>query len=308
MPTGSSASYDWWDTDLSLETATIGATSSITLMRIIRANNGAEINTYSEWGKLIDEGAVPTIDQEYNLGGSWQQYMRCRSISVKKMTGRHIVATMQFSANLASRRIGGSDRLTYAMSTNYGSRLRQMEAWRNNWSSTNSPQTKYVNDRSNDIQGSLGVVSNIDPGGESVTMEVPQVSIRVRLNINASISPVIGALAPLRDLIGKYNAATFYGFPANSVLCEGFNVSQTPGQTEIHEVTIDFLHDSFWFHSQTPDRDPAGRPILQAAGATPAGQGARTVRWVRLTRLTADFNTIFGSNEDKLLAQNGWWS
>jgi len=292
MPSGTSTNYEWNDIQLSVTRGTHNTPHDISLVRIVRRKNQADINPITDWAGLESESVIATVDQAYTNGGTWHAFARCRSVNITKESGTQLRVVMQFNS-VATYREGI---LLFPAYTTYSTRARQLELYRREWTTNPSDVLTTA-----DIGG-----INTAPGGDPMIGEIAQVLIRANLTINASSVGVVSYVAPLRDLVGKVNSASFYGFGAGTVVCEGFAVNPVAGMTEIHDVTVDFVYDPYFHAVQVPDREADGRPVLNGAGV--ANPGAKVVKWTRQSRATADFNTIFADANIKTLAQNGWWS
>lgn len=291
MPSGTSTTYEWNDIQLSVTRGTHNTPHDISLVRIVQRKNKAEIDPIADWAGLESESVIAAVDQAYTNNGTWHAFPRCRSVNITKESGTQLRVVMQFNS-VATYRNG----LTFFPAyTTYSTRARQLELYRRDW--TTNPSNVLI---TADIGG-----TNTAPGGDPMIGETAQVLVRTNLTVNASSTAVVNYVAPLRDLVGKVNSATFYGFGAGSVICEGFAVNPVAGMTEIHEVTVDFVYDAYFHAVQVPDRESDGRPVLNGPGV--ANPGAKIVKWVRQSRVDADFNNIFADANYKTLAQNGWW-
>jgi hypothetical protein len=92
----------------------------------------------------------------------------------------------------------------------------------------------------------------------------------------------------LGNFIGRFNSATFLGFPKGSLLCLDY---PTPHEEdEYHGLNLRFLYSPVFHFEQLAAMDADSRIVTDANGH------AKTVRWVRVgTKPAADFNAIFGS-------------
>ena len=297
MPTGNTATYEWWLKNKSYTTAPLGQAQEVVETVVIRRRDLAHCAFGAEYANMVAEGALPQPDADYGSStGTYLDYLRCRSVSGENQDALHAVVTVRWSSLCADAGPGPTATgIWLPASTDYSTRLRPMQAWRRSWSV--SPSNI---DESAEIGG-----TNVTRNGEPITQEVPQLQLRVRQTFDATVTALISAVAPNTDLVGRLNNATFYGFVAGTVLCEGITATKIEGMTEHYEVVVDFLYDKYFHMSQVADFDVDGRMIPTTA--TPPGPGAKTVKWKRISRDTADFNTVFSSNDYRLLAQNGWW-
>jgi hypothetical protein len=295
MPTGSTTNYEWWLVSKTHTTAPLGQPQEVVEVVVMRRRDLANLDFDASYAQMVSEGALPGPDKDYGSGtGTFMDNLRCRSVSAEKVDSHHIRVTVRWSSLYADAGPLASG-LWLPASTEYSTRLRPMQAWRRNW--TVSPSNT---NESAEIGG-----TNITTNGDPVTQEVPQLQLRVRQTFDASVTGMINAVAPNVDLVGRLNLTTFYGFVAGTVLCEGITATKIEGMTEHYEVVVDFLYDKFFHLSQVADCDVDGRLIPTTA--SPPGNGAKTVKWKRISRDTAEFNSVFSSPDYKTLAQTGWW-
>lgn len=295
MPTGNTLTYEWWLVNKTYNSAPLGQAQEVIETVIIRRRDLADLNFETMYASMLGEGALPGPDSDYGgAGGTYFENLRCRSVSGEKQDSIHARVTIRWSSLYAGSGPGASG-LWLPVSTDYSTRLRPMQAWRRNW--TASPSN--VNE-SAEIGG-----TNIVSAGEPITQEVPQLALRVRQTFDASVTGMLAAVAPNVDIVGKLNSDTFYGFVPGTVLCEGITATKIDGMMEHYEVVVDFLYDKFFHLSQVADCDPDGRIIFTDA-ATP-GKGPKTVKWKRISRDSAAFNSVFSSTDYRTIAQTGWW-
>jgi hypothetical protein len=147
-----------------------------------------------------------------------------------------------------------------------------------------------------------------DIGGTSVTgadgfesVQIGQVRIRLRATQDASVVPLDTAATTLTNYANTTNSASFCGFPAYSLICEGVNLEKEQG-TEFYEVVFEFLYDKFFHFSQVATVDADGRPKMTTGGQL------SEVKWMRLPRTATDFNNIYdGDTALKSYVEDGWW-
>lgn len=298
MPTsGNTTSYEWWIVNKVYQSGTLGTPHEVVETAIMRRRNGADLNFAAEYSTMLSEGAVPGPDALYGSStGTYLDHLRCRSVTAEKVDSAHIKITVRYTGLYSDDGPGVlTPKAWLPASTEYTARVRPMQAWRRSWT---------VNPSNVDESAEIGG-TNINTNGEPVIQEVPQLSFRVRLTLDASVTGMINAVQPNVDLLGRLNNDTFYGFVAGTVLCEGITATKLDIGTEYYEVIIDFLYDKFFHMSQVADCDIDGR-VIPTTAASP-GKGAKTVKWKRISRTNGAFNSVFSDNAYKDLAQKGWW-
>jgi hypothetical protein len=170
---------------------------------------------------------------------------------------------------------------------------RNLKLHRMSW--TTSPPTTSTNS-TGDIGGTS--VTGAD-GFESV--QIGQVRIRLRATQDASVVPLDTAATTLTNYANTTNNASFCGFPAYSLICEGVNLEKEQG-SEFYEVVFEFLYDKFFHFSQVATVDADGRPKMTTGGQL------SEVKWMRLPRTGTDFNNIYaGDTALKSYVEDGWW-
>jgi hypothetical protein len=295
MPSGNTTTYEWWLVSKTYQTAPLGQPQEVTETLIMRRRDLANLDFGAEYANMIAEGALPQPDHDYGAStGTFLDNLRARSVSGEKQDSIHARVTIRWSSLYADSGPGATG-LWLPASTDYSTRLRPMQAWRRNWTASPGDYNESA-----EIGG-----DNIVTAGEPVTQEVPQLAFRVRQTFDASVTGMLAAVAPNVDIVGKLNSDTFYGFVAGTVLCEGISATKIDGMTEHYEVVVDFLYDKFFHLSQVPDCDNDGRIVF--TDTIPPGKGPKTVKWKRISRATAAFNSVFASTDYKTLAQTGWW-
>jgi len=299
VPTSNTATYEWWVVSKVHSTAPLGSAQEITEVVVMRRRDLQNLDFDGNYATMVGEGALPAPDGEYGVAnGTFMEGLRCRGITAEKIDSAHIRITVRWSSLYADSGPGQtSTGLWLPASTEYSTRLRPMQTFRRAWST--SPSNV---DESAEIGG-----VNISSNGEPITQEVPQLQLRVRQTFDSSVTAMISSVAPNVDLVGRLNNNTFYGFVAGTVLCEGITCTKIDGMQEHYELVVDFLYDQFFHLSQVAECDVDGRMVLVGPAFTPPGVGPKTVKWKRINRNNADFNTVFSTNQYRLLAQNGWW-
>jgi len=293
MPT-----YSFTDQVLDQTTANLAGESIITIRRTIVRTDGAVINLVNETEAIVTENVLPIQDESYPVAGSgysWAQYARARGYTLSLLQGgTAISADIRFSTRYVVNP-NSTATVLYMLPahTSYVTTARTMQIFRVAWT-TNPPTT--ASNSSADIGG-----TSLTGADGSQSMQVGQVRVRLVAMQDASVTGMSAAAASLSSYGGTINSATFGGFPAYSLICEGVSLEKDPG-TEFYSVTFEFLFDRYYHFSQVATVDADGRPRMTTGGAL------SEVKWQRLPRTATDFNNIFaGDLELKAMALDGWW-
>lgn len=295
MPSGTT--YTWTERVIDQRAAALGGESEITIGRIIRRINGAVINPVTEYEAMITDGCLPVIDYDaYGSLGSWHQFCRARSTNVRLLEGGTAVdATISFRTKYIISPCSTSTALTMLPAQfSFVTASRNLKLHRISWT-TNPPTT------SSNSTGDIGGTSVTGADGFE-SFQVGQVRIRLRATQDAGVVPLNTAATSLTNYANTTNSATFCGFPAYSLICEGVNLEKEQG-SEFYEVIFEFLYDRFYHFSQVATIDADGRPKMTTGGAL------AEVKWLRLPRTATDFNNIYsGDAELKSYVETGWWT
>lgn len=294
MPT-----YAYTDQVLDQTTANLAGESSITIRRTIVRTDGAVINLVNETEAIVTEGHLPVQDEPFTVAGtgySWAQYARARGYTLSLLeSGRAVRADIRFSTRYVVNPNSAATVL-YALpaQTSYITTARTVQIYRTSWS-VNPPTT--ASNSSADIGG-----TSLSGADGSQSIQVGQVRVRLVAMQDASVTGMSTAAATLSSYGGTINSATFGGFAAYSLICEGVSLEKEPG-TEFYSVTFEFLYDRYYHFNQVVTMDADGRPRMTTGGAL------FEVKWQRLPRTATDFNNIFaGDTELQALALNGFWA
>lgn len=293
MPT----TYSFTDQVLDQNVGNLSSESSITIRRTITSSAGA-IDPVNEIEAMITANALPVQDELFPVTGSgysWQQWARARGFSVSLVEGGQAVrADIRFTTRyIVNPNSTGTVLYMLPAHTSYITTARTMQIFRTSWT-TNPPTTS--SNSSADIGG-----TSLSGADGSQSMQVGQVRVRLVAMQDASVTGMSTAASTLTSYGGTINSATFGGFPAYSLVCEGVSLEKEPG-TEFYTVTFEFLFDRYYHFSQVVTMDADGRPRMTTAGAL------AEVKWQRLPRVATDFNNIFvGDLELKAMALEGWW-
>lgn len=258
----------------------------------------------SDYALMVTEGVIPVVGQDRL---SWnaptyppcdfpQETMRCRSVDIQSMkTGDiRVVINWQTMYSVKPSSVGTATVVwELPSSTEWQGATRTMKAWRRTWA-TNPPPTS--DSTAGDIAG-----FNYNGKIEGVDIQVPQIRVRMKFTLDASVTPMITQYQQVVDYIGKINSDVFLDFPVGSLVCEGITMGKV--QHEYYELIFEFLFDSFYHHSQVPKTEFDGQIEEDSLG------NAKTVKWERQTRATAPFNNIWaGNTELQALVENGYWT
>jgi hypothetical protein len=293
---GAGSVYSWNDRVLDQRVAALGAESEIIVSRIIQKQNGGSINAVTEYEAMVTDGALPIVDYDaYGALGSWHQFCRARSVTVRLLEGGKAVdAQISFRTKYVISPCSTTTPITMLPAQfSFVTASRNLKLHRMSW--TTSPPTTATNS-TGDIGGTS--VTGAD-GFESV--QIGQVRIRLRATQDASVVPLDTAATTLTNYANTTNSATFCGFPAYSLICEGVNLEKEQG-SEFYEVVFEFLYDKFFHFSQVATVDADGRPKMTTGGQL------SEVKWMRLPRTSTDFNNIYsGDTALKSYVEDGWW-
>ena len=294
MPTTTTYSYE--STALAITMSSIGGESSISVDRKIVRIDGSTINLTTEETLMQTEGVLQAQGSAYTLsppsGMTWQQFARYRGHTLTHLPNKAVNASLKWSTLLTVDPTSTSP-IRYALpsATEYTSRARTAKFYRVAWS-VNPPAGS---DTSADIVGTAAA-----GGFQGIDGSVAQMSVRLRIVFDASIVPMDTAAVAALAYSGMISSATFLGFPAGSMVCEGVSLSRR--EHEYYDVVFDFLYDAYYHHEQVATVAEDGHPKISATGPV-------EVKWKRLPRTAANFNTIYGGDTNlQTQAENGWWS
>jgi hypothetical protein len=267
-------------TDVQVRSVELGGVNEITTTVAVQRIDRAFINIDVEISAIQNENHIPELDEAYATAASgmlWERYAVCRSISYRVIGGgRAVVFTCVYSTQFAE---DPSARGTFILPsrTDYVARVRSTNIFRTGWSVAPSNTNASA-----DIGGTA--VSN---GTAAKSEQVPQLQIRVSLTSDAFTNPMTQVATLSSSFMDRINSAAFAGFPAGTLVCEGFSVQKNGNGINFYDVVYEFLYDQ-WFHlEQVCDTDEKGYPILNSS------QAPKTVKWKRVARNTADFNDLF---------------
>lgn len=288
----------------------LGQPRTITQQITVRRTDDAFITIDTEIAAIQAEGHIPTINVPYvtpnqpgqpptvPAGMTWEQYAMCRDISYRTAAGsKAIIFTVVWSTLWMDDIASESLSFVLPSSTEYNARTRATNVYRTGWS-TNPSNTNA----SGDIGG-----TSVSNGTQPTSVQVPQVSMRVRITVDASLEPMLYAVTGFSTYINKINSLIFSGCPAGTLICEGVTAQKGSNGYPFYEVIFEFLFDP-WFHlEQVCESDEKGYPKLNTGGA-PA-----VVKWVRPARTPIDFKDIFkvaGTVDQAWYNRTvgGWWS
>lgn len=298
MPT--STTYSWSDTELSMSVAELTGESTIEQMRLISRRDGQRLDITVEEKAMQLELVLPIQNDPYVTtvpsGMTWPTTVAYRGHTLSYAPDkRSIYARMRWSTlyviDPATATSGGSWDGALPAQTEYVARTRMTRVFRTGWT-TNPPAASDATD--------IGGTATAG-GFQGVDFLVGQVQIRMRFTQDARVVPMNASAASLTGYIGTRNNATFAGFAAGSLICEGVSVSKLSSGTEYYEVIFEFLYDRWNHHEQVPTMAEDGRPKLNATGAA-------EVKWKRLPRTAVNFNDLYaGDARLQKLVEEGFW-
>lgn len=293
---GTGSIYQWNDRVLDQRETPIGSESEILVSRIITKIDGSDLDVISEYEAMIADGALAILDyDDYGAVGSWHQFVRARNQQVRKLEGgKAAEAQISFRTKYVISPCSGETPITMLpASFQFVTASRNLKLHRTGW--TTSPPTTSSN-------------VSAEIGGQSVTgadgfesVQVGQVRIRLRVTQDATVVPISTAASTLVSYSNTISNATFCGFPAYSLICDGINIEKQEG-SEYYDVTFEFLYDKFFHFVQVATLDADGRPKMTTGGEL------LEVKWKRMSRTATDFNNIYaGDTALKNYVEKGWW-
>lgn len=275
----------------------LGTASTIDQTLIIEKKGGT-INLGKDVSVMITENLVPELDEYYNPGSSpaatdWAQYARFRGYDAEYVGAGKVRMTLRYSTMWTVDPNGVTGQaLAMPASTDYSSMIRSIKLFRYGWV-TDPPSTA-----SDSTTADIGGISVFGTRG-GLDVQVPQMRIRLRLVQNADIQAISAAAGVVIQYVNKLSNATFLGFPAYSILCEGASLANVDG--DFYEIVFDFLYDAYYHFDQVPFYDADGRPTMTTGGSY------FRVDWKRLPRTKTDFNNIFTGTRQKAIAEKGFY-
>lgn len=288
-------------TDVQVRSGEMGRQNEIVQTIVVQRVNRAFIDVDQEIKAIQTEGHVPVVNAPYDATPPtdmlWERYALCRSIDYRLLGGgKAVVFTVTYSTLwMEDAKVRG----TYVLpsQTSYVARVRSTNIYRTGW--TTAPSNTNA---SADIGGTA--VSN---GTAAKAEQVPQLQIRVSLTADATLDDMSKVATLNSNYLDYMNSASFAGFAAGTLVCEGFTVQKNGNGFELYDVIFEFLYDK-WFHlEQVCDTDEKGYPLLNNSKAP------SVVKWKRVARSTVDFNNIFkvGATIDtawRTRTIDGWWT
>jgi hypothetical protein len=281
----------------------LGQPRTITQQITVRRSDGGFITIDTDIAAIQAEGHIPTIDAPYvdptsiPSGMTWERHLVCRDITYRTAIGsRAIIFTVVWSTLWMDDLESESLAFVLPSSTEYNAKTRATNIYRTGW--TTQPSNTNA---TGDIGG-----TSVSNGTQPTSVQVPQVAMRVRLTLDASVDSMLYAVTGFSTYINKINSSTFAGSPAGTLICEGVTAQKGSNGYPFYETIFEFLFDP-WFHlEQVCESDEKGYPKLN--GGAPA-----VVKWVRPARTPINFNDIF--NVSGTLDQSwrgrtieGWWA
>jgi hypothetical protein len=282
----STSTYEWHTESTHFKESTYGTDSTFVEVIRVRRKNGAAFNLQTDPNVMRSELIIPHPMASYitgtptitnrNLGG-----MRCQSIDHRPdSTGKTLTTTITYVAKNYADNIK-ANAVIFPSSTSYQTAVRSAKQYRTGW--TVVPPLGA--DTSADIGGTA-----IGGAGATLSEQIPQLRIKLKITQDASqgSSSYMDAVAQtLLAYVGCINNATFAGFAAGSVICEGFALN--PTTLPYFEATMDFLWDELAHHDQVAETGADGRVNW-------LGSNVKTVIWQRIPRPGIDFNLIFSGD------------
>jgi len=282
----------------------LGQPSTIRITKAIYRIDGAAIDADNEISAIEAEGHLPVYNQLWaapSAGMTWEQYARARSISYRMdQTAVLLTADIMYSTLYYLDPAQTPEYYQLPSSVEYQSKVRSTRIYRSTWGV--QPPTTSANTTS-DIGGTA-----VGNGHAGQSVQVNQVAIRVRLVYDADETPMNLMYSSNFPIVGATNSSAFGGFPAYSLICEGFSMAKRGDGFEFYEGVYDLLWDKYAHCDQIPSTGEDGLPILNNFFQP------TEVIWSRLSRTAIDFNEMFpdgaGGIDTKWrdLTLKGWWT
>lgn len=252
--------------------------------------------------QMREEGVIPWTGALFPAASTatWEKAARFRSYTAEFVDGGYALRvglrwTTRYTIDAATFIPGNpaSGDVVLPVMVEYVTRTRTLNLYRASW--ITAPPS------GSDATGADIGGTSLRQQDQGSTQQIPQVGVRMRYWLDATAVAMNTAAATLSSYAGYKNSATFLGFPANTLICEGISISDA--QDEFYEVVFEFLYDYFYHHEQVPICDADGKPKRTAAGEL------SDVRWKRLPRSSVDFNLIFGGDARfQARAETGWFT
>jgi hypothetical protein len=296
----STATYDFHDEKLEYSEGSWNQESTATILRRVRRRNGTTFNPLTDPANMVSEGAVKGnlsnfgTSSPYTAANRVMDTMRCISTSyswdVQLLT---VLVTQRFASPYFVSDTSPNTGLMLPSSMSWQTVTRTSKIYRTGWS-VNPPPTS---DASADIGGTA-----VQGAGATGTERVAQ--MRLRFNFTRDASLVGGAMDTVANnlalALDTKNSIAFNVFPAETLICEGYNI--TLGRMPFYEVSVDMLWDAWAHHEQIAEVGTDGRPNWNSGNLN-------AVYWKRAARASFDFNLLFGSPVDTVFRARtfkGW--
>lgn len=293
----SSTNFQWEIVQTRFSVGTIGTPSTIQQTLIVEKKGGVAIDLAKDVSVMLTENVIPELNEDYNVSTpgvrDWAQYATFRGYDAEYLGNGKVRMTLKYATlySVDPTVVAGQE-LAMPASTDYQSMLRTTKIFREGY--TTNPPTTSSNSTTADIGG-----TNVQGTRGGRDIQVPQMRVRLRLVQNADNQGIATTAGVVLQYVNKISSATFLGFPAYSVICEGASLAILEG--EFYEVVFDFLYDTFYHHEQVVQMAADGRPDMSA------GNYVR-VDWKRFPRSAVNFNDIFGtSTRQKAIAEKGFF-
>lgn len=284
-----STTYEWHDEDLQYAEGSWGQESTATIVRRVRRKDQAIISPLTEYADMVAEGAVKgnlstlTGMSPGSPTRRLQDTMRLVSTSYQPDAQlRSVRVTMRYATAWYISDTAGATGLMLPSSMSWQTVTRMAKVYRQTWS-VNPPATSNTS-------AEIGGVA-IQGAGATATEQVAQ--MRLRFNFTRDASNTGQAMDTVANNLAlaleTRNSIAFNVFPAETLICEGYSITQT--RMPFYDVTVDMLWDAWSHHEQVAETGADGRPNLTAGNLA-------AVYWKRAAKGTYDYNLLFGSPVD----------
>lgn len=288
------ATFTYYQTSRVMTEPTLESEGTITLELVVARKNGALIMV-SQDSKLLHDEIIGYNGHVYptTAGDTWEKYCGFRGSTIRTMDGgRALGVTMTYTGRYLVDPTTAASTFNYALpvNTEYAVRMRSTTLYRTGYT-TQPPAT--LDSTTADIGG-----TSLTGADQGFTVQVPQVSVRIRTIEDASVVSQLTLAGTLATYSNTRNSTIFMGCAIGSMILEGISFNELGD--EYYEVALEFLYDQFNHHEQVPQFDVDGKITRNATGSF-----AR-VDWKRLPRTAVDYTALFTARNYARI-QKGYW-
>jgi hypothetical protein len=292
----STASFNYEIVDEKFRAGNGSSPSTVQQTLIVERKTG-NVNLGKDPSLMLTENLIPELNEYYNVTSpgvrDWQQYARFKGWDGEYVGNGKVRLVLNYSTfYMPDPTIVSGQELALPATTDYQSMIRSIKLYRYGYV-TDPPSTV-----SDTTTADIGGISVQGTRG-ALDVQVSQMRIRLRLMANADVQGISTAAVVVVQYVNKLSNASFLGFPAYSILCEGASLANV--DHDFYEIVFDFLYDAFYHFDQVVSMDSDGRPTMN-------GTNYLRVDWKRLPRTKIDMNNIFSTaTRQKARAEKGFF-